>query len=197
MLLPLMGLIFFCLALAPFAAAYALFDPQARNLASLSRFYLGSFFWPFMVSAGFELLELQNIWLDGHFGLLTLLAPIGGALFDLVWRPFSRSQASPKRLILAVLTTSLMVAGFSFHFVYLANMDLNPSYDEHSLKGIWKGREGELVLADGGSWSRDGDWGLIVKSKRYRVIRSFGQLSLTEDMDPDGMTILYRKLPSR
>ena len=197
MLVPLMELIFFCVALAPFAAAYALFDPQARNLASLSRFYLGSFFWPFLVSAGLEILELQNIWLDDHLGLLALLSPFAGALLDRAWRQSARRQVGPQRFIPALVTTSLMVAGFFFHFVYLSNMDLNPSYDEHSLKGIWKGREGELVLADGGSWSRDGDLGLIVKSKRYRVIRSFGQLSLTEDMDPDGMTILYRKLPSR
>lgn len=197
MLLPMMGLMIFCVALAPFAGVYAAFVPQARNLASFTRFYLGSFFWPFMVAAGFELLELQNIWLDGHLGLVALLAPFGGALFDWVWRQLARSQAGPQRLIPALVTTSLMVAGFFFHFAYLANMDLNPTFDEQSLKGTWKGREGQLVLAEGG-WSRDGDWGLIVDSKRYRVIRSFGQLSLTEkDKDPDAMTVLYRKLPSR
>lgn len=194
MLLPLMGLIFFCLVLAPFAIIHALLEAQARSISSLLRFYFGSLCWPFLVSATFETLELQNIWPDARFGFLVLLAPFGGALFDRIWRQFLRSTASPRRLLPAIAASALLVAGVFFHFVYIASMDINPVYDEQSLRGIWKGRDGELVLAD---WTRDGDWGLIVNGRRYRVIRSFGQLCLAEAMDPDEMTILYRKLPGR
>lgn len=147
MLLPLMGMILFGILLLPFAFGYAALEPQARSLASLIRFYLWSACWPFLVSAVFEILELQNIWLSRDFGgLLALLASFGGALFDWVWRQFLRGHASPRRFIPALITSTLMVSGFFFHFFcYLAGMDYNPSFEELSLRG--SGRDATV------SWS--------------------------------------------
>ena len=197
MLFPLLGLLLFCALLTPFAIAYLALEPQARSPSSVLRFYLGSGLWPFLVSAVFEVLELQNIWLNQNLGFLAFLAPFGGVMIDWVWRQFLRGEAGSKRFFPALLTSLMMISGAFFHFLYLGSIDNNPTYSDRSLQGAWRGREGELVLADGGNWSRDGDWGIIVNAKRYRVIRSFGQLCLTEDFDPDGATILYRKLPDR
>jgi len=155
-----LGLLMVCALLTPFAIAYVLLLPGERSLSSLLRFYLGSILWPFLVFALFELVELQNIWLDPKLGFLALLAPLGGVLLDRVWRQSLRRDGGPERFIPALSTSLLMLSGAFFHALYLASTDYNPAYYEQSLRGTWRGRDDDLVLANGdwhgtviGEWS--------------------------------------------
>ena len=65
--------------------------------------------------------------------------------------------------------TAVVDLGAFFHFLYPGSINNSPTYSDRSLQGACRGPEGDLVLTDGGNWRSDGDWGIIVNAKRYRV----------------------------
>lgn len=195
MLFPFVGLIFVCVALLPFAMIYLSLKPPAHPLPSFTRFYLGSLLWPLLIAGLLELLQVNDIWLHENFGLAVLLAPGAGALLDTLWRRWSRSSAEPRDIISALCLTGLMVAVACFHFWFVSNIESNPIVDDQALLGTWRGHDGELVLSEQGDWRRSGDFIVLIRGSRYRLVESFGRLCLATGEDPDEERIVYRKLP--
>lgn len=189
MLLPLFGLVICCILLVPFWLLFRTLQPEARTTASGFRFYVGALIWPWAVAALFELFELRNVWLPNGAMYLLFLAPLAGAVLDTWWRAATGEDKLPVRIFLI----AALLCGPVFHMVYWGNIEYNPTFDEQSLAGTWRGRTGDLVLVPGG-WTRTGDWSLVVGSQRYRVVTSFGQLCLAQQGDPDDAAIVYRKL---
>lgn len=196
MLFPALGFLLFCILLVPFALANLLLQSGKRSLGSVLRFYLGAGLWPMATSGFAKLLELENVWLNSNFELLPLLAPLGGFLFDWIWRKTRLARSTPLQFTAALLFSAMLAFLAFFDFFYMENLEYNPSFSDAELPGRYRGPAGDLVIKEG-DWKQDGDFQLRLNGKSFRVVTSFAQLCLAEDFDVEAPVITYRKLSER
>lgn len=182
-----MGLFLVVLLLSPFAAVYALTGRDARAPSAVGLFFAGAVLWPWTVAGIFELLEMFGLFLPFHVGWLVLAAPLLGVLLNGL-----RRERETREFRVGAGVGALLIGGDLWHVVYWENFEHNPTFSDGELVGTWRGGAGTLRV-DAASVRRSGDFTVVVGLQGYRVCRSFGQLCLTTQGDPDAIRVLYRK----